>query len=370
MPTLMDPITLGGMKLPNRSVRSATYENRCHEEGTVTDDLIRFYTDLADGEIGLIITGNAMVHPWGLTAPDALGIYSDEHLPGLTRLARVFRDRNVHAVVQLSHGGRQTLPSLIGGRESWAPSPVYSRSMKNTPKEMTLREIKEVIEAFVAAAARAQKAGFHGVQLHGAHGYLLSNFLSPFSNQRTDDFGGTTQGRTKIVIEIVNRIKARCGKDFPVLIKLNSEEGFAGGLDIEEAARVVRILDGKELAAIEVSGGVYETGLASRTKIKSRKDEAYFLRNAERLHQETRIPLILVGGIRSRERIDEVLRSGPVEMTAMCRPFIREPRLIQRWEEGDLIASRCISCNECLKKVFDGPVICYQEARAKARVES
>lgn len=367
MTKLFDPITIGGMDLPNRAVRSATYENRCDAEGKVTDELLRFYTELARGEIGLIITGNAMVHPWGLTAPNALGIYSDDHLPGLARLAQVFKDYGVKAMVQLSHGGRQTVPDLIRGREVLAPSAVYSRAMKLMPREMALSEIKEIIEAFVTAAERAWKAGFHGVQLHAAHGYLLSNFLSPFSNTRTDDFGGSTEGRAKILLEIMSRVRARCGNDFPVLIKLNSEEGLKSGLDVEEAARIVRVLDGKGVAAIEVSGGVYETGLASRTKIKSTKDEAYFLANAECLHGETKIPLILVGGIRSLKRIHEILDSGVVGMVSMCRPFIREPGLIKRWKQGDRTRARCISCNECVNKVFEGPVKCYQEEKAKRK---
>ncbi|NOY54137.1 MAG: NADH:flavin oxidoreductase [Deltaproteobacteria bacterium] len=363
MSRLFEEVKIGGMFLPNRAVRSATYENRCDEDGKVTEELIRFYRELAAGEIGLIVTGNAMVHPWGITAPNALGIYSDEHLPGLARLSEMIHDGGGHVVVQLSHGGRQSVPDLIGGREAIAPSAVYSRAMKYTPKEMTGKEIREVIEAFVTAAERAQKAGFDGVQLHCAHGYLLSSFLSPFANTRTDDYGGTTEKRTRIILEIFDRIQARCGKEFPVLVKLNSEEGLENGLDIEEAARVVKLLDGKDFAAIEISGGIYETGLSTRPKIKARENEAYFLANADRLRGETKIPLILVGGIRSLERIDEILESGVVEMVSMSRPFIREPGLIQRWQAGDLTPARCISCNLCMKKVFEGPVKCYQEEK-------
>jgi 2,4-dienoyl-CoA reductase-like NADH-dependent reductase (Old Yellow Enzyme family) len=367
MERFFEPLTIGGIKLPNRAMRSATYENRCDEDGQVTDELLRFYKVLARGEIGLIVSGNAMVHPWGLTAPHALGLYSDDHLPGLTRLAGVIHEQGGRAVVQLSHGGRQSVRELIGGREAIAPSAVYSRAMKYTPREMTVKEIKEVIEDFVAAAERAQKAGFDGVQLHAAHGYLLSNFLSPFSNTRSDDYGGSTKNRTRILLRICERIHARCGIEFPVLIKLNSEEGLENGLDVEEAARIVRLLDTKEFAAIEVSGGIYETGLSTRTKIKSREDEAYFLTNAERLHKETKIPLILVGGMRSLERIDEVLMSGVVEMISMSRPFIREPGLMRRWKEGDRKPARCISCNLCLSKIFEGPVKCHQEEKAKGK---
>jgi 2,4-dienoyl-CoA reductase-like NADH-dependent reductase (Old Yellow Enzyme family) len=364
MKRLFDSITIGGMKLPNRVVRSATYENRCDEDGNVTDALIRFYAELAMGEMGLIITGNALVHPWGLTAPNALGIYSDDHLSGLERLAGVFRDYDVHAVVQLSHGGRQTVPSLIGEREVLAPSAVYSRAMKITPKEMDRKEIKEVMEAFVSGAERAQKAGFAGVQLHAAHGYLLSNFISPFANKRTDDYGGSTENRTRIITNILDRIHARCGNDFPVLIKLNSEEGIEGGLDSEEAAKVVSILGRKRFAAIEVSGGIYESGLATRRKIKAGENEAYFLPNAERLRKETKVPLILVGGIRSLERSEAILMSGSVDMVSMCRPFLWEPDLTKRWMSGQVQPAQCISCNECLTRIFEGPVRCYQKEKA------
>ncbi len=368
MATLFDPITLGGMRLPNRVVRSATYENRCNGEGKVTEEMIRFYRELAAGEIGMIITGNAMVHPWGLTAPNALGIYSDEHLPGLTRLAETLHEKGNRCVVQLSHGGRQTVPDLIGGREAVAPSAVYSRAMKYTPKGMSTPEIREVIEAFVAAAERAQKAGFDGIQLHAAHGYLLSNFLSPFANTRTDSYGGSTEKRTRIVLEIFDRIQARCGKEFPQLIKLNSEEGLLNGLDLEEAARVVKLLDTKGFAAIEISGGIYETALSTRPKIKAHENEAYFLTNAERLRKETKIPLILVGGIRSPERINAILESGVAQMVSMSRPFIREPGLLRRWKEGDSAPARCISCNLCLRNVFEGPVKCHQKGKTASNL--
>ncbi len=367
MAALFDPVTIHGLRLPNRVVRSATYENRCDADGRVTDELLRFYRKLVVNDIGLVITGNAIVHPWGLTAPHVLGIWSDEHLPGLTRLATVFRDAGQAGVVQLSHGGRQTQPKLIDGHDVLAPSAVYSRAMKTTPREMTLAEIREVIDDFVAAAERAQKAGFQGVQLHAAHGYLLSNFLSPCTNRRTDEFGQDTEARTRILLEIHDRIRARCGSEFPVLLKLNAEEGLRTGIDAAEAVRIVQVLDKRDFAAIEVSGGVYETGLATRTKINSKADEAYFLHNAERLHGETEIPLILVGGIRSPERIDEILASGTVALVSMCRPFIREPGLLRRWHGGDRTAARCISCNECVKRIFDGPVRCYQEEKASAR---
>ena len=368
MAGLFDPLEVGGLRLANRAVRSATYENRCDAEGRVTDALLEFYRPLAEGGLGLVVTGNAMVHPWGRTAPNALGIYSDEHLPGLERLARVFADRGVPAVVQLSHGGRQSLPDLLEGREIPAPSAVYSRAMKRTPREMTRAEIKEAIEAFVAAAERAWKAGFAGVQLHAAHGYLLSNFLSPLFNVREDGWGGSTRARTRILVEIAERIHARCGKEFPVLVKLNTEEGLPGGLDVDEACRVVRALPPGAFAAVEASGGIYETGLACRPGIASPRQEAYFLPNAERIAEASPIPVILVGGLRSLERIQEILAAGRVQAVAMSRPLIREPGLVRRWREGDRRRARCISCNECMTRVFEGPVRCYQEEReARAR---
>jgi 2,4-dienoyl-CoA reductase-like NADH-dependent reductase (Old Yellow Enzyme family) len=345
---LFDPFTLGTMTIKNRMVRSATYEKRADADGFVTDSLIDFYTDLTRGGVGLIITGNALVHVSGRSVPQMICLHNDFYVDKLRRLVDAVHDRGGKIIIQLTHGGRQCFPALLGGCEPLAPSAVPDRTKKATPRAMTHEEIWEVVEAFGTAARRAMWAGFDGIQIHGAHGYLVSEFLSPYTNRRDDYWGGDEERRFHFAEEVYKAIRDEAG-GAAVLIKLNSSDFIEGGLDMEESLRIARRLEGLGMDAIEVSGGIQEAGSkTAQVNILRSEQEAYF-REASRLFRgNLHIPVILVGGIRSRSVAEDVLTAGDADLVALSRPLIREPDLPRKFREGKDKAD-CISCNGCMR---------------------
>lgn len=368
------PGRIGGLAIKNRLVRSATFESRA-ENGKVTDELSNFYRTLTRGGVGLIITGHVAVHPEGYMTPKMTQIADDSFIPGLRRIARVVHDQNndCKIVLQLNHPGRQALPTT--DREPIAPSAVYDTLYKRTPREMRVKEIEEMIDCFAEGIRRAWEAEFDGVQLHAAHGWLLSSFLSPHTNRRQDGYGGATAKRTRIIREIVEKGRKKVGIGFPILIKMNSDDCFPGGMDIEESKRIGQEFSTMGFSAIEVSGGIRES-LArkeedlgwkpvpipeARVGISTRDREAYFWDNAREIKKMLGIPLILVGGIRSLEKIEEILGEGSVDVCAMARPLIREPDLPNQWLSGRMAKASCISCNACLP-FHGGPVRCLAPA--------
>ena len=357
MRMLFDPIELNGMKVPNRFVRSATNDRGTDGAGRVTDALVKVYENLAAGGIGLIITGHAYVRLNGKASPSMLGADSDELAPGLKRLVDAVHRYDSKIVLQLNHAGRQTAAATIG-ETPVAPSAVYNPITKETPRPLTGEEIEALITAYGAAAGRAVSVGFDGVQIHSAHGYLGSQFISPYTNQRTDQWGGTLANRMRFLREVLRRIRKEVGDGYPVLIKLNSEDLLEGGLSVEEAAEIAGALSREGIDAIEISGGMAESprGMA-RTDITEESDEAYFLPNARKFKETTTVPLILVGGLRSPDLLERLLQNGEADMVSLCRPFIREPDLVNKWKRGDRKKADCISCNGC-QKFRDEPVRC------------
>ena len=365
------PGRIGTLEIKNRLVRSATWENAASESGHVTDTLLDIYRGLADGGVGLIITSHSVVHPQGMTDPRMIWIADDSYIPSVRKLARA-----VHQVasackimIQLTHSGRQPTPGT--GVEPVGPSAVYDEFSKQTPREMTPGEIEEVIEAFAHAIRRAREAELDGVQLHGAHGYLLSSFLSPRSNKRKDRYGGSVENRCRIVREIVERGHREAGHDFPILIKMNSVDYLPGGVDIQEAKKIAGCLNQTGLAAFEMSGCTWETITRSeeelgfkpafipeaREGIKTKEQEAYFWQYAKEIRKVVNKPIILVGGIRSIGKVEEILEEGSIDFCAMCRPLVREPDLPNRWLRGEgSETAACISCNKCIPE--EGPLRC------------
>jgi 2,4-dienoyl-CoA reductase-like NADH-dependent reductase (Old Yellow Enzyme family) len=345
---LFEPFNLAGIKLKNRIVRSATYEKRADEDGFVTDSLIEFYRILTEGGSGLIITGNALVHPSGRTITQMLCIHSDIYINGLARLTEAVHELGGVIFLQLVHGGRQSLPILLGGEMPLAPSAVYDPSTKVMPRQMTDSEIWEMIDAFADASRRARLAGFDGVQIHGAHGYLISEFLSPHTNRREDYWGGDEERRFHFLEEVYKAMRGEVGDDFPLIIKMNADDMLDAGLKPQEALRIARRLEALGIDAIEVSGGMYESGKkTARPDIIKPEDEAYF-RDSSRLFKSfLNIPVILVGGIRSRSIMEDILQKGDADLVSLSRPLIREPDLPERMRMGKERAD-CISCNGCM----------------------
>jgi 2,4-dienoyl-CoA reductase-like NADH-dependent reductase (Old Yellow Enzyme family) len=347
MSILFTPIRIGALSIPNRFVRSATHAYLADDEGHVTDRLVELDRRLAEGEVGLIITGHAFVQPSGKASPRQIGVSDDRFIEGLARIPAAVHAFPTRIFLQIAHAGRQTKSKLCGCTPV-SPSPVYDPVSKVMPRELAAEEIRELIADFVAAAGRAQMAGFDGVQLHAAHGYLLSSFLSPHTNRRTDEWGGTVESRARVLLEALRGVKAGCGPDFPVIVKLNSSDFLDTGLTAEEAVRIARLLAEAGIDGIEVSGGMAEAGKGSIWPgLRSEADEGYFVGSAARIKEAVRVPVFGLGGIRTLAVAERMVADGRVDLVSMSRPFIRDPDLVKHFREGSVSKSECISCNKC-----------------------
>ncbi len=311
-------------------------------------DRSRLLRDLAEGEVGLIITGHAYVNPAGKASPRQIAVYDDRFIEGLARIPGAVHDFASRVFLQIAHAGRQTKAKLCGCTPL-SPSAVYDPSSKTMPKEMTGEEIRGLIEDFIQAARRAKEAGFDGAQLHVAHGYLLSSFISPHTNRRPDEWGGSITNRGRVLVEIVRGTKDLLGPEFSLIVKLNSTDFLPTGLTIEESIQVAKILESAGIDAIEVSGGMAEAGKGSIWPGLRREDEeGYFVDQAARIKEAVKIPVFGLGGIRNFSVMDKIVREGRADLISMSRPFIREPFLVRKLRREEIQKSECISCVKCL----------------------
>ena len=370
MSALFEASSIQSMNLDNRTVRSATWSGIGDAKGFITDRGIELYGDLAAGGVGLIVTGFQYVLPNGVALSFQVGNYDDAHAEGLSRLAKAIHDRGSTVVVQLVHTGAKANPKLfVEEEEIWGPSAVTDPQSGNTPQEMTTAQITRTVEAYAAAAARCKSSGIDGIQLHGAHGYGINQFLSATSNRRGDAYGGDIDNRYRYLGEVLEGIRGAVGDDYPVLIKLSGNDYVDGGLTTEESLHVARRLAQDGMDAIEVSAGskvAVDGKIPSRMKIRKPEDEAYLVDLAARFKETVSLPIITVGGIRSPEVISDILSQGKADYVAMCRPFIREPGLVNRWKSGDLKKATCISCNGCFEAGTEGNGV-YCKAEKKLR---
>jgi 2,4-dienoyl-CoA reductase-like NADH-dependent reductase (Old Yellow Enzyme family) len=345
---LFTPVRIGAAMVPNRFVRSATQDFMATDEGEVTDRQVGLFTRLAEGEVGLIISGHAFVEPQGKASPRQLAVHGDRFIEGLGRIAAAVHRFPSRIFLQIAHAGRQTKEKLCGVTPV-SPSAVYDPVSKVMPRELSAAEIRSLIEAFVQAARRAREAGFDGVQLHAAHGYLLSAFLSPHTNRRQDEWGGPLESRARVLVEILKGIKSFNGSGFPVIAKLNSTDFLDGGLTIEESVRAAVILETAGIDGLEVSGGTAEAGRGSIwAGLRSEADEGYFVAAAARVKAAVKVPVFGLGGIRTLHVAEKFVRDGRVDMISLSRPLIRDPYLVKNFREGRVSRSECISCNKCM----------------------
>jgi 2,4-dienoyl-CoA reductase-like NADH-dependent reductase (Old Yellow Enzyme family) len=368
MSRLFESIEINRMRLANRFVRSATWEGMASQDGEVTPKLVDLMVQLARGGVGLIITSHAYVRRDGQAVSWQLGIYEDRLVRGLRDMtSAVHRERGL-IVAQISHAGFFANPKLI--RETpFAVSQVQGFA-KSPRKVMAGEDIRAIVDDFGRAARRAKEAGFDGVQIHAAHGYLMSQFLSPAFNKRTDSYGGPVENRARALLETLANIRAAVGEDFAVLVKINCEDYLEGGLSLEDSIKVGAMLERAGLDAIELSGGTPVSGdlRPPRAGINSEEKEAYF-RNAARAFKENlRVPLMLVGGNRSFHVAEKLLDEGYADCISMSRPFIREPGLVKRWTSGDLSKAKCVSDNQCFDAgASGGGIYCVVEKKAKEK---
>ena len=367
MPMLFESTMIKQMSLANRFVRSATWEGMAGEDGSCTPKLTQLMVQLAEGGVGLIISSHSYVSREGQAGPWQLGIYSDELVAGFSEMTKAVHKSSGKIVMQLAHAGILANPSLTS-RPPKGPSP-YEKVPAS--QEMSHEEIQKVIEAFGEAALRAQAAGFDGVQIHAAHGFLLSQFLSPFFNKRSDQYSGSIKNRARLALEVYHSVRSKVGDHFPVMIKLNSEDFLEGGLSVGEMVQVAAMLEAVGIDAIELSGGTLYSGERTpvrQGKFASEDEEAYHLEGAQKYKEKIGVPLMLVGGIRSYGVAERLVREALADHISLSRPLIREPHLINRWKSGDTGKATCQSDNLCFDPAVQGEgIYCVVERRLAAK---
>ena len=358
MSILFESFKIKNMQLKNRFVRSATGDAGADINGHVTNLQLKRYAALAEGGIGFIITGVTYIHRNGRISPVQLSIDHDGCIAGLKKLTATVHKHGAKIGVQLFHAGRENY-KFLKDTSIPAKGPSY---VKDDPyfvgeyEAMTEDDIRETIRAYGDAAKRARAADFDAVQIHAAHGYLPSQFLSPHSNRRRDEWGGSLENRARLLLEICKDIRDKAGPDYPVLAKLGVQDGFADGLELGEGVRTAQLLARGGFDALEVSQGLrgmkYE-GTEFRTKINNRDREGYFRSWCKDVKTQVHIPVMMVGGLRTFELMEEIINRNEADAVSLCRPLIRQPGIVNAWMNGDRSRPTCISCNKCLEAIIN-----------------
>jgi len=371
----MAPGKIGRLDLKNRLVRAATSETMATKDGDATDELVRIYADLARGGAGLIITGHIHVEPRGQYEPFQLGLDRDSRIAPLARVTEAVHRHGGVIFAELSHAGSQ---SLMPDIEPLAPSVVPNAIFARPPVEMTDADVEKVIADFAAAAARARLAGFDGIHLHSGNGYLLSQFNSPFANRRSDRWGGDAQRRVRFILEVFRAVRQATGAEFPITARLGVADAVGEGLTLNEGLAIAQRLAAAGLNGLEVTYGVmtsYRENIRPYAGVGRRQAiadgmlhrsfarpvaEAYYRPFARAAKAAVDIPVILVGGLRSTQVMDEILRSGEADFLAMARPFVREPDLVNKIAQGRRGPVACVSCNICFRHEGIDPLRCWR----------
>ncbi len=395
MSKLFEPSSIGQMALKNRIIKSAFLENMATPDGLPTENTLRFYERLARGGVGLDITGMAYVSRGGRGQPLQHGADTDAMIPAWRRITDSVHGLGGKIAMQIVHCGRVCNPKALDGLQAVAPSAVPNLYYLSRPRAMTGEEIVRTIGEFGDAAARVKEAGFDAVEVHAAHGYLVSSFLSPLMNRRRDEWGGDAARRFRFAAEVYRSVRRAVGPDFPVMFKMNAKDFTWRGLTPDESFPAARHLADLGLDALEISGGIFETFLHTcrgdwpldiiaqdrgmfvrqclRAAFRVQRSlipfkEAYFLPYAEQLKPTLKIPLILVGGIRTAETAERILNAGAADFISMARPLVREPGLPGRWLAGRREAAQCGSCNRCVGEEERGKkAACYTRKPSLAR---
>jgi 2,4-dienoyl-CoA reductase-like NADH-dependent reductase (Old Yellow Enzyme family) len=330
-----------GQLLKNRLVKAAMEENLATFEHLPGDALKCLYKAWADGGVGLILTGNVMVDHLAMTGPGGVVLEHDTDLTPFIEWAKLSKANNTKVWMQINHPGRQVFKKM--GGKVLSPSNVAldmgkHSAMFTAPKPMNEDEIQDVIQRFTITAQRAEQAGFDGVEIHAAHGYLLAQFLSPLTNKRNDKWGGCLENRARLLIDIVKSVKALCGEEFAIAVKLNSADFQRGGFDIEDAEQVVKMLDELKIDLVELSGGSYEApAMQGRTADnRTLAREAYFLEFASKIAENVSLPIMTTGGVRRYDVAKQVVDSA-VELVGMASALALTPDLPNKWQDNTAV---------------------------------
>ena len=349
MKNLFEEVKFGNILLKNRFIRSATWENLTDEKGHLNSNLYSIYEELADSQVGLIITGYANVVKEEQPNPGMMGIYNDSFIEEYKKLTDSVHKKGSKIIMQIAYGGTKTKFNTEN-RIIFAPSNVPERMTKVMGQTMAKTDIDYIVEAFAQAGRRIKEAGFDGVELHGAHSYLINQFLSPYYNRRTDEYGGSLDNRMRFLVEIYEKTREKVGKDFLIMVKLTASDFFEGGLTFEDTKIIAKTLEKLGVNAIEISGNIHgKANLMTGESFDGHqiRKEGYFVEYAKEIVKDLSIPIVSVGGFRDIEVIEKLLNEGSLEFFALSRPLLAEPDLIKRWQKGDRRKAICISCSKC-----------------------
>ena len=394
---LFTPLVVGALSIAGRIIKTATSETRATADGLATQQHIDFYLPMAKGGVPLIITGNIYTGLDGKSTPFQMGAEDDAKIPALTHLVNSVHLHGTKIFAQLNHAGRQVIPSYAGVREAVSASSVKDLSTGTRPRALTVPEIERIVQQFADAAARCKNAGFDGVQIHAGHGYLINQFLTPYTNQRTDGYGGSFEKRLRFLRDIHRTIRERVGKGYPVIIKLNGSDylPLRPGLGTPELVKIAKAMEQEGIDAIEVSVGQYESGfpmvrgtfgrclrnsllggvrhlswwrrtsfkllwpfMALLFNITFKGREGFNLHYARQFKQALSIPVICVGGFLSRRSMQAAIEQGLCDAISVGRGFIADP-LLYRHLRGGMSGPRCVNCNACVGLIGTRPVDCY-----------
>ncbi len=353
MPSLFDPVTISKLELRNRFVRSATNDNLA-DDGMVTDAQVGLFRELAQGEIGLIVTGGLYPTkegkgPAGQTAAD-----TDETIPSLRRLVNVVHENSGKIAAQIMHCGWVVRPE-VSGFQPVGPSAIVNPYTGIQVRELSGDEIHELVDHYVQAARRVIEAGFDAVQLHGAHSWLISAFLSSAINKRVDEWGGSPEKRVNFVRRICQGIRRSARPDYPLLVKLGLHDYHPEGKSTAEGVETARLLEIDGVDAIEVSEGL-EAEMGHHIRLDA--TSPCYVEECRQARKKLSLPLILVGGMRDLQDMEAIIDDGEADAISMCRPFIMEPYIVKNFREGLTSSSGCTSCNGCLAQMLQGNFRC------------
>jgi 2,4-dienoyl-CoA reductase-like NADH-dependent reductase (Old Yellow Enzyme family) len=382
---LFTPFRIGHLTLRNRSIRSAAFEGMC-PGNRVSRNLVDYHTAVARGGVGMTTVAYAAVSPSGLSFDHQLWLRK-EAVPGLKVLTDAVHREGAAVAIQIGHCGLMAKKSVSGG-VCLSPSGGFNLFGPTWPRAITLLEIKEIIKDFGEAVNLARKAGFDAVEVHAGHGYLLSQFLSPYTNKRKDDYGGSFENRSRFMTEVIREVMQAAGNDMAVIVKMNLRDGFKGGMELDESTEVAKILEKEGVHALVLSGGfvcrapmfVMRGRMPVEVMAKYMKErwlapwirwfgnvlmknepyrEGYFLEDARIIRKSVTIPLIYVGGLVSLKKIEEVLSEG-FEFVQIARALINDPSFINKLKTGEIETSGCNHTNYCIAVMYSGKMMCYQ----------
>ncbi len=352
---LLKPIVVGGLELRNRIAMAAMETCYADSEGYVTERSINHYISRAKGGVGLIIVEIASVDDTGRSFGRQLGIHRDDFVPKLKELARAIKESGqVKCFIQLHHAGRRAPSEVNKGTRPVAPSPI-SIWGGEIPRKLSSEKIGDLIEAFALASVRAKKAEFDGIELHCAHGYLISQFLSPLTNKRTDIYGGDLESRSRFLLEILERIRQKVGQDYPIIIKISGSEFSKGGFDLSDSQKLVRMLERFNIAAFEISAGYkasseegYINASIPVANLPMAYSRGYFVHLAEGIKKVTKVPVIAVGRLDDPSLAEKVIAEGKADLISIARGLLADPLFPSKLIQGKPSDIRpCIACNTC-----------------------